>query len=130
MDALTSERGQALVLAAVVVALAALTVAGLRQTQDLLIERVRDERAGEAAVEAAGAVVADRLGAGADPLELVDDAAARSAALLAATEAAAANGRGAPSDVRLLLAPEAVEVELRQAGRLQRAAVPWSCCRR
>lgn len=54
-----SDRGQAHILAVVAAGIAASVIAGLVVAQDALLARARLGRAGEAAVQAAGAVVAD-----------------------------------------------------------------------
>lgn len=54
-----SERGQSLVIAALLLGVAALAVSLLHGAQDRLISAVRDQRTGEAAVAAAGSAVAD-----------------------------------------------------------------------
>ena len=125
MELLRRERGQALLLVAVLLGVAALAAVGLRDAQERLVAGARDQLAAEAAAEAAGAVVADLLLAGADPRRLVTDPAARTAAQAAADEMSALHGRSAPTDLRLVAVPSGVEVELRLAGRAQRVAVPW-----
>ena len=61
------ERGQALVIAAVLIGIGALAIVGLRVVQDRVLANALAQDAGEAAVEAAAAAVADayvaRLGA-------------------------------------------------------------------
>jgi predicted lipid-binding transport protein (Tim44 family) len=59
MDALTDDRGQALVVAVLLIALAAVAIGGLRLAQDRIFQSSREHRAGEAAAEAAAAVLAD-----------------------------------------------------------------------
>ena len=125
MELLTRERGQALLLMAVLLGVAALAAVGLRDAQERLVDGVRDQLAAEAAAEAAGAVVADLLIGGADPRRLVADPAARAAAQVAADEMSALHGRSAPTDLRVEVVSAGVEVELRLAGRVQRVAVPW-----
>lgn len=56
---MSDDRGQALVVAVLGLAIAAAVIAGLRLTQDAIFARARTTRAAEAAVEAATAVVAD-----------------------------------------------------------------------
>jgi hypothetical protein len=55
------ERGQALVIVVAILGLAALVAISLRDADDRLLARIRAQRAAEAAAEAGGAVVADRL---------------------------------------------------------------------
>ena len=58
MGPLTDDRGQALVVGAVVMAIAVIAVVGLRAAQDWMVEGVRAQRAGEAAAEAAAEALA------------------------------------------------------------------------
>jgi hypothetical protein len=55
------ERGQALVVVVAILGLAALVAISLSDADDRLLARIRAQRAAEAAAEAGGAVVADRL---------------------------------------------------------------------
>ncbi len=55
------ERGQALVVLVALLGLAALVVISLGAADDRVVHRFRAQRAAEAAAEAAGAVVADRM---------------------------------------------------------------------
>jgi hypothetical protein len=57
--AVTGDRGQALVLVVFAVSIGVVAIAGLRLAQDRLFVATRSHRAGEAAVEAAAASVAD-----------------------------------------------------------------------
>lgn len=59
MDTLNDDRGQALVVAVLLIAVAAVAISGLRSTQEAILGSARERRAGEAAVEAATAVIAD-----------------------------------------------------------------------
>lgn len=59
MDALNDDGGQAAIVVVFVIAVAAVVMGGLRLTQSALLARAVERRAGEAAVEAATAVVAD-----------------------------------------------------------------------
>lgn len=56
---MNDERGQALVVAALLLGIAAVVIAGLRLSQDAILARSKGSRAGEAAIEAATSVVAD-----------------------------------------------------------------------
>lgn len=60
---MNDERGQAVLIAAVVLAIAVVAIAGLRVAQERIAASATRERAGEAAVEAATAVVADAYAA-------------------------------------------------------------------
>lgn len=132
MDSVNRDGGQSLALAVLLVAVAALALAGLRGAQERIIDRTRDELAGEGAVEAAGAVVADALAAG--TLEaVVRDERVLARARMAAVEIAAANGRGRPEGLRLVVVPGGAEVSLTLAGHVHRAAivgVEVACCPR
>jgi len=57
--ALSDERGQALVIVVLLLGIAAASVVGLRAAQDRVVAAAREQRAGEAAVEAAAASLAD-----------------------------------------------------------------------
>jgi hypothetical protein len=63
VDALTDERGQALVVAVLLIAIAAVAIGGLRLAQERIFLSSREHRAGEAAAEAAAAVLADAYAA-------------------------------------------------------------------
>lgn len=56
---MNGDRGQAVIIASLVLGIAAVVIAGLRLSQDAIFAHGRASRAGEAAVEAAAAVVAD-----------------------------------------------------------------------
>ncbi|MDO8563115.1 MAG: hypothetical protein Q7S25_04645 [Candidatus Limnocylindria bacterium] len=125
--------GQALVVAVLLVALAAMALAGLRGAQETILERARDQRAGEAAVEAAGAVVADALAAAGEVVTVVNDPRVQARARTAADEIAAENGRARPEGLRLAAVPAGIEVTLALGGQAHRAAVSLSgirCCPR
>lgn len=59
MDEMSDDQGQALVIAVVFLAIAAAAIVGLRAAQDNIVAAGAQRRAGEAAVEAATAVIAD-----------------------------------------------------------------------
>jgi len=145
VDAVSGERGQALVIAAILIGIGALAIVGLRVVQDRVLEEARALDAGEAAVEAAAAAIADRYVAHLDSLRarafdvphptadvvgLLADAATREAARVAAAEAAARNGAAfdGPIDVRCV--GRTIEIELRHAGRVHRAAIQADECSR
>jgi len=127
MDALTAERGQALVFAVLLLGLAAVALLGIRTVSDLILGGVRDDRAGEAAVAAAGAAVADlqlararELGHDLDRAEtaaFVAEPAVGNAARDAAVRLARIHGRADPSDVSVLSFGFEVEVHVTLAGR-------------
>ena len=59
MDAVTDERGQTLIVVVFLLGIAAVVVVGLRAGQERFFGTARSHRAGEAAVEAASASLAD-----------------------------------------------------------------------
>ena len=144
---MNGDRGQALVLAVIALAVAAMTIVGLRAVQERILSDVRDRRAGEAAVEAAGAAVADaqvelisslrdQLGGhrasptrseleafAADPL-LAERARAAAATL------AEANGGSAVRDVAIGVGDRTIEIALTTGAHRHRVAIEASCCPR
>jgi hypothetical protein len=108
MDALIRcERGQSLVVAALLLAIAALAVTFLLGAQDRLVSAVRDQRTGEAAVAAAGSAVADlqiaRVRAAGRPLTIGEiEAFAAEAPVLEAARAAALRIADAHGDARTI----------------------------
>jgi len=121
------EGGQALVAAVVLLGMAAAAIVGLLHAQERLLGAVRDGRAGEAAVAAAGTAVADRYHAlarslGRDPsaaetAAFAADPAVTETAREAAVGMARAHGRADPSEVRVRSFGIEVEVDLLLAGR-------------
>lgn len=124
MDAVKDERGQALVVAALLLGIAALVISGLRLSQDAILARARASRAGEAAIEAATAVFADayvaelRRAALTEPQERPDVATAlaaptvREAARTAASDLSIRNGGIAVDEVSVSCDAGAVDVAL------------------
>ena len=140
------DAGQALVLAVLAVGIAAATVVGLRAAQDRILSDVHERRAGEAAVEAAGAAVADaqieflaalRDGTGrvrSLPSRAELDAFVADPLLVARAQAAAnalalANGSAQPSDVSILVRTRSIEIGLALGSHRQRASIDGRCCR-
>ncbi|MGH2378526.1 MAG: hypothetical protein ACRDGT_08615 [Candidatus Limnocylindria bacterium] len=128
MDALTrAERGQSLVVAALLAAVAALALTLVHGTGDRLVSAVRDQRAGEAAVAAAGSAVADlqlarvRSAGRALTLAEIEAFAAEDAVLEAAREAARrmaeAHGGAGPVEVTIKSFGSEIEVHLTLGGR-------------
>jgi membrane glycosyltransferase len=123
------DRGQALLMAVVVLALAAATIAGLRIAQDRILAAAEQRRAGEAAVEAATAVIADAYVAElrAAPERTPDVARAvtaddaLAAARAAASEISDRNGGAMVDDVTVRCDHGSIEVSLLQGGRAYRA---------
>lgn len=137
------ERGQALLIAAIVIGIGALAIVGLRTVQDRVLANAQTRSAGEAAVEAAAAAIADAYIAQLDslrahafdvPRPTVDVAAVLThpatleAARAAASEAAARNGGVFDGAVDARCVGATIEIELNHAGRLHRAALPVDAC--
>lgn len=147
MDAVNGERGQALVLAVIAIALAAVTIVGMRAAQERILSDVRERRAGEAAVEAAGAAVADaqlafiaslgddlggrRARATRSELEaFVADPLVAERARAAAADLSASNGGSPVHDLAIDLSDRMIEIVLTAGAHRQRAAIDAPCCRR
>lgn len=121
---MTDDRGQALIVAALVLGIAAVVISGLRLSQDAILARARSSRAGEAAIEAATAVVADayvselRRAALALPQQTPDvvtvlaDPALREQARSAASDLSIGNGGSAVDEVTITCGPGGVDVAL------------------
>lgn len=123
---MSADRGQALVLTALLLGVAAAAVAGIAYASDGLLDGVREQRAGEAAAAAAGTRVADlqfarvrELGRELDASEIAAFAAEPAvvdAARVAADELARAHGRG-PAQTRVRAIGYEIEVHVRLGGR-------------
>lgn len=137
------ERGQALVIAAILIGIGALAIVGLREVQERVLANALAQDAGEATVEAAAAAVADAYVAHldslrahafdvprptADVIAVLADPATREAARVAAAEAAAASGAVFEGAVEARCAGSTIVIELRHAGRLHRAALQADAC--
>lgn len=128
---MSDDRGQALVLAVLALALAATTIAGLSAAQDRILADTHDRRAGEAAVEAAGAALADVLvgsdrsldAVAADPLVI-------ERARAAADDLSAINGGAPVRDLAIDAVGGGLEVTLTVGRHLHRASIGAPCCRR
>jgi hypothetical protein len=123
VDALSDERGQAVVVAVLFLAIAAVAVGGLRLTQEQILAAARERRAGEAAVEGATAVVADAYLAG-----VVAADATRESARVAATDLSLRNGGPPITVVAIRCAGGSIEVALAVAGREYRAGFVAAEC--
>lgn len=140
------DRGQALVLAVLALGIAAATIVGLRAAQDRILMDARERRAGEAAVEAAGAAVADaqvvflatlRDEAGqprgmpsrAELDGFVSDPLVVERARAAAGELAGANGGGTVSGFSIHAWTTTIEIALALGPHRQRASIDSRCCR-
>jgi hypothetical protein len=129
------DRGQALIVTVLFLAIAAATLSGLRLAQDRIFAAARERRAGEAAVEAATAVIADaytvaRGSRAEDIAAAVADPSAREAAREAAQAMSTANGGGGVSDVSAQCRPRSVDVAITLGGRIYRAGFEASCSQR
>ena len=140
---MSGERGQALVIAAILIGIGALAIIGLRAVQDRVLANAVAQDAGEAAVEAAAAVVADAYVARiellrahafdlprptADIAWMLADPATRESARAAAAEAVARNGGVFDGVVEARCVGATIEIELHHAGRSHRAAVQAEAC--
>lgn len=124
---MSADRGQALVFTALLLGLAATAIVGLGVVSDRIVEGVRDQRAGEAAVAAAGTAVADLLFARSRELgrelerdetaAFAEEPAVGDAARSAAARLARLHRRPDPSDVRVLVFGFEIEVHVTLAGR-------------
>lgn len=137
MDAVNDDRGQALILAVLIIAIASVAVSGLRIAQEQILASAQERRAGEAAVEAATAVIADaytaELGRVAparspDVLGAITDPRARDTARAAATEVSLLNGGPEIGDVTVRCAKGLVDVSIAIAARLYRAGFSGPSC--
>ncbi len=120
---MSDERGQALILAVVVLAMAAVAIGGLRLAQERILEAHLASRAGEAAVEAAAAVVADAVAAGADPTSATVAATARDAA----NDLSRRNGGAAIDDLTVSCGTRWIEVAVTARRATYRAAIEATC---
>jgi predicted lipid-binding transport protein (Tim44 family) len=142
MDPVSDERGQALIIAVLFLAIAAVVIGGLRTAQVQILAAARDHRAGEAAAEAATAVVADAYvaelrraaasTASPPPTPNVASAlstpATRESARAAASDLSVRNGGGPISEVAVRCERGSVDVTLMLNGRRYRAGFAASQC--
>ena len=142
MDALTDERGQALVVAVLFLAVAAVVIGGLRFAQERILAVSREHRAGEAAAEAATAVVADayvaelrRVAASTssppptpDVFRAVSAPGTRESARVAASDLSLLNGGDPISELSIRCERGAVDVALILNGRRYRAGFAAPQC--
>lgn len=137
------ERGQAVLIAALVIAIGALAIVGLRAVQDRVLANAQTRSAGEAAVEAAAAAIADAYMAHVESLRahafdlprptldvagVIAHPATLEAARAAASEAAARNGGVVDGAVVARCLGTAIEIELGHGGRVHRASLPVAAC--
>jgi predicted lipid-binding transport protein (Tim44 family) len=142
VDAVNDERGQALVIAVFALGIVATVIGGLRMAQDRILALHNERRAGEAAVEAATAVIADaylaelRRAASAtaspppapDILGAVTASVTRESARVAASGVSLANGAREIDDVTVRCDRALVEVTLHVSGTSYRAGFPVAGC--
>ena len=135
------DRGQALVLAVLILAIGAVAISGLRVAQEQILAVAREHRAGEAAVEAATAVIADAYTAEVrrsasssaprptpDVLRAITQPSVRESARAAATEVSLLNGGPLIADTSVRCAAGLVDVSLTISGRLYRAGFNGPLC--
>jgi hypothetical protein len=142
MDALSDERGQALVIAVFALGIVAVVIGGLLAAQDRVLDRETQRRAGEAAVEAATAVIADaylaelrRVAASVasprptpDVAAVISSGVAREAARVAASSIATVNGGTSIDEVSVRCERSLVEVTLWTSGSSFRAGFAVEGC--
>ena len=139
---MNDDGGQALVIAVLALGIAATVIGGLRMAQDRIVMIHRERRAGEAAVEAATAVIADaylaeiRRAASAtsspapmpDVFGAVMSSGSREAARIAASGVSLANGAREIDEVTVRCERTLVEVSLHVSGTSYRAGFPAVAC--
>lgn len=145
VSARSDDRGQALLIAVLGVGIAAAAIVGLRDAQERILAGAHSRRAGEAAVEAAGAALADAqaalvvglrdengrprpIASRSEIAALVSDPTVAAAALGAARELAAENHAGTPTDLLISDAGRALEITLTLDHQRHRAAIGSACC--
>jgi len=141
-----NERGQSHILAVLATAIAVVILVGLLTAQEQLLGNAHQRRAGEAAAQAAGALVADEhlalvlslrddQGSRRDPtaselLQFLVDPGLSERALAAARTLALENRATVPRAVSIVDRGDAIEVSV-DTGALHRVTVDKvSCCRR
>jgi hypothetical protein len=130
VDAVSGERGQALVLAVLALGLAAMAIVGLQAAQDRILRDAHERRAGEAAVEAAGAAVADELIHFTGSLDVfAADPLVAERARAVADELSAANGGSPVRDLTITPGARDVDIGLSMGAHRQRASIEATCCR-
>lgn len=127
---MTGDRGQALVIAVLALGLAAATIVGLQAAQDRILKDAHERRAGEAAVEAAGAALADaQIGFTGSLDDFAADPLVAERARAAADELSTLNDGAAVRDLVITAGEREIEVRLSIGAHRQRAAVETTCCR-
>ena len=127
---MNDDRGQALVLAVLALGLAAATIVGLQAAQDRIFRDAHERRAGEAAVEAAGAALADaQIGFRGSLDDFAADPLVAERARAAADQLSALNDGAAVRELTITADTRDIEVGLSIGAHRQRAAVETTCCR-
>ena len=140
--ATSDDRGQAVVVAVLFIAIAAVVIVGLRFAQEEILAAAKERRAGEAAAEAATAVIADAYVAElrrvasstASPRPTpniptaVSAPSAREGARVAASDLSARNGGDAVGEVAVRCERGSVDVALMLHGKRYRAGFPAPEC--
>jgi hypothetical protein len=130
VDAVSGDRGQALILAVLALGLAAATIVGLQAAQDRIFRDAHERRAGEAAVEAAGAALADaQIGFKGSLDAFAADPLVAERARAAADQLSALNDGAPVHDLSITADAREIEVGLSVGAHRQRAAVETTCCR-
>jgi hypothetical protein len=130
VDAVSGDRGQALVLAVLALGLAAATIVGLEAAQDRIFLDAHERRAGEAAVEAAGATLGDALVGFSGSLDaFAADPLVVERARVAADELSTLNGGATVRDLTITPGVRDLEIALSVGAHRQRASIETTCCR-
>lgn len=127
---MSDDRGQALVVAVILIAVAAAALSGLRAAQERIFAETRERRAGEAAVEAATAVIADAYASRADDREIaavVSDPGVLAVARDAAIAMSRMNGGPDAEPPSVTCGPGLIDVAIQVGGRAYRAGFIASC---
>ena len=126
---MTGDRGQALVLTVLALGIAAATVVGLQAAQDRILQDAHERRAGEAAVEAAGAAVADALlGSTGSLREFAADPLVAERARAAADRLSALNGGVFVHDLEIRPGARDIDIGLAMGAHRQRVSIEAPCC--
>ena len=129
---MTDERGQALIVAVLFLAVAAVALSGLRLAQERILAAAQARRAGEAAVEAATAVIADVYVArdvSTDVATAVADPRTLDMARQAAIAISLANGGDLPDPPAVRCGANGIDVSIVVSGHTYRAGFVASCSR-
>jgi predicted lipid-binding transport protein (Tim44 family) len=144
VDALTDDRGQALVVAVLLIGIAAVAIGGLRLAQERIFATSREHRAGEAAAEAAAAVLADaytaelrRVAASSasprptpDAPRALNEPGVREGARAAASDMSERNGGPVIAEVIVRCADGSADASIVLRGRSYRAGFQAALCSR